>query len=102
MLAHDFLRNGETEATSAWKPRDPNAKIMGPSADRWDQNYMRDFLTYAKNNNCLPDIVSWHELGLPEGNYSDTPRPGPAWVFRSAPSASTSTACKSRRESREA
>jgi hypothetical protein len=36
---------------------------MGPSISIWDQAFMRSFLSYCKTNNCLPDIVSWHELG---------------------------------------
>lgn len=40
----------------------PNLKIVGPSLAKYDFEYMKKFLTYAKNNNLLPDILSWHEL----------------------------------------
>jgi len=52
---------------------DPDTPIMGPSITHYDENYLRDFLTYCKANQCLPDIISWHELGNPEGNHRDTP-----------------------------
>lgn len=42
---------------------DPGAKIIGPSYSYYGPNQMSTFLTYCKNNNCLPDIISWHELG---------------------------------------
>lgn len=51
---------------------DPTTRIMGPSIDRFDPAYMKAFLTAAKAAGTLPDIVSWHELGFPEGNYQDT------------------------------
>jgi hypothetical protein len=40
---------------------DPGAKITGPSISWYDEGFLRPFLTYAKSNNCLPDIVGWHE-----------------------------------------
>ncbi len=42
---------------------DPKAKIIGPSISYYQDSYMRNFLTYAKANNCLPDLVSWHQWG---------------------------------------
>jgi hypothetical protein len=41
---------------------DPGAKIIGPSIASYDGNYLKNFLSFAKSNDCLPDIVSWHEL----------------------------------------
>ncbi|HTQ06058.1 MAG TPA: hypothetical protein VMI54_19485, partial [Polyangiaceae bacterium] len=41
---------------------DPGAKIIGPSISYYDASYLQSFLTYAKANDCVPDIVSWHEL----------------------------------------
>jgi hypothetical protein len=56
--------------TVCWKPTytlirssDPQMKIVGPSYSYYNANNLKSFLTYCKNNNCLPDIVSWHELG---------------------------------------
>jgi hypothetical protein len=37
--------------------------VMGPSYSWLDISRMRAFLTSAKANGTLPDIVSWHELG---------------------------------------
>lgn len=42
---------------------DPNIKIIGPSANYYDQNYISSLLSFCKTNSCLPDIVGWHELG---------------------------------------
>lgn len=56
--------------TTLWKPTydlikslDPQAKIIGPSYSYYNNTNMKSFLTYAKNNNCLPDIVCWHQWG---------------------------------------
>ncbi len=54
------------------RAKDRDTPVMGPSIDRYDEAYMRAFLTAAKTDGTLPDIVSWHELGYPEGNYFDT------------------------------
>jgi hypothetical protein len=29
----------------------------------YDANYLKNFLSFATSNGCLPDIMSWHELG---------------------------------------
>jgi len=41
---------------------DATAKIIGPSISYFSSSYLNTFLTYAKANNCVPDIISWHEL----------------------------------------
>ncbi|MFF4250695.1 RICIN domain-containing protein [Streptomyces sp. NPDC001663] len=41
---------------------DPTAKIAGPGFSVYDNQTMADFLTYAKANNVVPDVVTWHEL----------------------------------------
>jgi len=63
--------NGDFDAT-CWKPTytqirssDPNAKIVGPSYSYYNNSSMSTFLTYCKANNCLPDIISWHQWGAP-------------------------------------
>ncbi len=60
--------NGDFNST-LWKQTydrirslDPSFKIIGPDYSYYNNNTMRTFLTYCKNNNCLPDIISWHEL----------------------------------------
>jgi hypothetical protein len=53
-----------------WKPTydlirslDPSAKIIGPSYSYYNSSRMSEFLTFCKKNNCLPDIISWHQWG---------------------------------------
>ena len=41
---------------------DPTAKIIGPSVAWYSSSYLNNFLSFAKDNSCLPDIISWHEL----------------------------------------
>ncbi len=56
--------------TVCWKPTfdlirslDPGARIIGPSLAYYSNSYMRDFLTYCKANNCIPDVICWHQWG---------------------------------------
>lgn len=49
------------------KQNDPNEKIIGPCDSWYQENRMRSFLQYCKANNCMPDIMSWHELSGVEG-----------------------------------
>jgi hypothetical protein len=37
----------------------------GPCYSYYGHNTMSTFLSYCKSNNCIPDIVCWHELGGP-------------------------------------
>lgn len=53
-----------------WKPtydliraQDPGARIIGPSAAWYHRSYIEAFLRYCVANNCLPDVIGWHELG---------------------------------------
>ncbi len=41
---------------------DPNARIGGPNLTHYDAQFHSDFMTFAKANNVLPDIMTWHEL----------------------------------------
>ena len=41
---------------------DARRAIMGPSLSKWDEGWMRRFLTEAKASSTLPEIISWHEL----------------------------------------
>jgi hypothetical protein len=61
--------NGDFHST-VWKPTydliksmDPTAKIIGPSYSYYNSGRMSDFLKYTKANNCLPDVISWHQWG---------------------------------------
>ena len=40
----------------------PAAKIAGPAYAYYDANAYNKFMTFAKDNNVLPDIMVWHEL----------------------------------------
>lgn len=44
------------------RENDPEAKIIGPCDSYYNRSMMSKFLTFCKANNCLPDIMSWHEL----------------------------------------
>jgi hypothetical protein len=41
--------------------------VAGPGDSSWNPSRMSSFLSYAKANNALPDIVVWHELSGPSG-----------------------------------
>lgn len=41
---------------------DPEAKLIGPSFSYYNSSSLKSFLTFAKANDCVPDIISWHEL----------------------------------------
>ncbi len=42
---------------------DPDALIGGPGYCDYDKYEIEHFLNYCKENNCLPDIMIYHELG---------------------------------------
>jgi len=42
---------------------DATARIAGPNYSGYNSADYRAFMTYAKNNNVLPDVTTWHELG---------------------------------------
>ncbi|GAA2692519.1 carbohydrate-binding protein [Actinoplanes palleronii] len=55
---------------SAWKTVyqkirsiDPGARIAGPNFAAYRSADLRAFLTYARDNGVLPDVMTWHELG---------------------------------------
>lgn len=62
--------NGVSSFEAAWKiyydsikSSDPSAMIAGPNdAVYRGHNSMYAFLKFCRDNNCLPDIISWHEL----------------------------------------
>lgn len=41
--------------------------VAGPGDASWNRSRMSSFLSTAKANNVLPDIVVWHELSGPSG-----------------------------------
>jgi hypothetical protein len=44
------------------RARDTVTPIVGPGTAGWQPSYMQSFLSHAKANNALPDVVVWHEL----------------------------------------
>lgn len=44
------------------RARDTLTPIVGPSTAYYNESWMRSFLTHARDNNALPDIICWHEL----------------------------------------
>ena len=51
------------------KDINPEAKIAGPGHCGYYYDWNKEFLTYCKENNCIPDMFVWHELAG-EPNYS--------------------------------
>ena len=73
------------------KSIDPTAKIAGPGFASYNSTAYRNFFSFCKSNNCMPDIVVWHELqnsffGGWYNNFND---------FRSIESVSASAGTKS-------
>lgn len=57
--------------TECWKPTydlirslDPTMKIVGSGQAYYSNTYSSEFLTFCKNNNCLPDMFSWHQCDV--------------------------------------
>ncbi|RVX41625.1 carbohydrate binding protein with CBM6 domain [Nonomuraea polychroma] len=42
---------------------DPGARIAGPNFASYRSADLRRFMTFARDNNVLPDVTTWHELG---------------------------------------
>ncbi|KUM67743.1 CBM35 domain-containing protein [Streptomyces curacoi] len=42
---------------------DPDARIAGPNEAAYHSRLLKDFLAFAKRENVLPQIMTWHELG---------------------------------------
>jgi len=51
-----------TEVYREIRADDPGALIAGPNTSYFDPTVMADFLSYAKANDVLPNIITWHEL----------------------------------------
>jgi len=56
--------------TTVWKPtydlirqKDPKTKIVGPCISYYRSDRMKEFLTFCKQNNCMPDLICWHQWG---------------------------------------
>jgi hypothetical protein len=42
----------------------PEAKIAGMGDSSWHRDRTRDIMTFARDNDVLPDMFTWHELGI--------------------------------------
>ena len=42
---------------------DPDARCAGPNYSGYNQADYISFMSYCYDNNCLPEVISWHELG---------------------------------------
>ena len=52
------------------KSLDPKARIAGPNTSvLYDQ--VKGFLQFCKANDCLPDVITWHELSSPSSVRSN-------------------------------
>lgn len=49
-------------AYQAVKEFDSSAKVQGPELAVYDFGRLTTLLSYCKENNCIPDVLSWHEL----------------------------------------
>ncbi len=45
------------------RQNDPNERIVGPSYSWYNGNRMEEFVKYCSANNCMPDVISWHQWG---------------------------------------
>ncbi|MDX2547470.1 CBM35 domain-containing protein [Streptomyces sp. WI04-05B] len=55
---------------------DPDARIAGPNESGYHNRLLTDFLAFAKRENVLPQVLTWHELDSSslknfQGNYDD-------------------------------
>lgn len=56
---------------------DPNAKCAGPNTTNYSKTWNQDFFAYCYENDCLPEIVTWHEL-YDGGNLANANDPNDA------------------------
>ncbi len=54
------------------KAIDPNAKVAGPNFAGYNQSAYTTFFTFCKENNCLPEIITWHDLQKDKLTYFNT------------------------------
>jgi len=59
-IAHYF--QAHLNAYQVIKALNPAARIQAPENNSYNASFIKQFLTFCKANNCLPDVLSWHEL----------------------------------------
>lgn len=54
---------------AAWKTvyqkiraRDSAGPIVGPNTTKYRAAFFEEFMAFCRTNDCLPDVISWHEL----------------------------------------
>ncbi len=67
---HNFNEQGRNNFYEAWKMTcdyvkslDPDARIGGPGNFEYNTEKMDTFLKYTSENDCVPDVLIYHELG---------------------------------------
>ena len=50
---------------SVYQPYGKTSTIIGPTTSYFDETFIENFLLFCKANDCLPDILNWHEEGIP-------------------------------------
>lgn len=55
---HDAFKYGY----EAVKEFDPRELVQGPELSSYNFSTLTAFLSYCRDNDCLPDVLSWHEL----------------------------------------
>ncbi len=55
-------KRAHKEAYQTIKALNPAARIQAPEDHAYSLSFLSDFLTYCRDNGCLPDILAWHEL----------------------------------------
>lgn len=59
----DGLKQAWKQLYDAVHAIDPDARCAGPNFSTFNASSYDSFLAYCCENNCLPEIISWHELG---------------------------------------
>ncbi|MFI1743031.1 T9SS type A sorting domain-containing protein [Thalassobellus sediminis] len=49
-------------AYKAVKSINPEARIQAPEDHAYNFEFMKQFLNFCKTNNCIPEVLAWHEL----------------------------------------
>ncbi|KRF10029.1 hypothetical protein ASG89_00305 [Paenibacillus sp. Soil766] len=58
----EYYNETHRRAYNVIKNWDPHNKVQAPEYLGYNFEGLKDFLLYCKENNALPDILSWHEL----------------------------------------
>lgn len=59
----DFLKDLWEPTYRLIRRYQPNTKIVGPATSFYSRGYFEPFLTFCKENDCMPDLICWHQWG---------------------------------------